>query len=158
MQKHVSLQFWMKNYVLWISNVQAGRRRQKFTFWLTFFLRYMLPLFFSGLLLYLIEMKKRTRRHVACKRDNIHFLRYVLISPDVRGSPFVYFFSKLYVTFILQWIAFVFGRDKEERTNRHVALVFNRVIIFNWLWFCILRKVIYLLPAVWQCFYRMVTL
>ena len=23
-------------------------------------------------------------------------------------------FSKLYVTFILQWIAFVFGRDKEE--------------------------------------------
>ena len=23
-------------------------------------------------------------------------------------------FSKLYVTFILQWIAFVFGRDEEE--------------------------------------------
>ena len=23
-------------------------------------------------------------------------------------------FSKLYVTFILQWIAFIFGRDKEE--------------------------------------------
>ena len=23
-------------------------------------------------------------------------------------------FSKLYVTFILQWIAFVFGKDKEE--------------------------------------------
>ena len=24
------------------------------------------------------------------------------------------FFSKLYVTFILQWIAVIFGRDKEE--------------------------------------------
>ena len=23
-------------------------------------------------------------------------------------------FSKLYVTFILQWIAFIFGRDEEE--------------------------------------------
>ena len=26
----------------------------------------------------------------------------------------VNFFSKLYVTFILQWIAFIFGRDEEE--------------------------------------------
>ena len=24
------------------------------------------------------------------------------------------FFSKLYVTFILRWIAFIFGRDEEE--------------------------------------------
>ena len=24
------------------------------------------------------------------------------------------FFSKLYVTFILKWIAFIFGRDEEE--------------------------------------------
>ena len=27
---------------------------------------------------------------------------------------FVNLFSKLYVTFILQWIAFIFGRDEEE--------------------------------------------
>ena len=26
----------------------------------------------------------------------------------------VNFFTKLYVTFILQWIAFIFGRDEEE--------------------------------------------
>ena len=26
----------------------------------------------------------------------------------------VNFFSKLYVTFILQWTAFIFGRDEEE--------------------------------------------
>ena len=26
----------------------------------------------------------------------------------------VNFYSKLYVTFILQWIAFMFGRDEEE--------------------------------------------
>ena len=33
----------------------------------------------------------------------------------VPGLPFGYtFFSKLYVTFILQWIAFIFGRDEEE--------------------------------------------
>ena len=35
-----------------------------------------------------------------------------------RASSEVYLlvnlFSKLYVTFILQWIAFIFGRDEEE--------------------------------------------
>ena len=25
---------------------------------------------------------KRTSRHVACKRDNSHFIRYVVISPE----------------------------------------------------------------------------
>ena len=57
-------------------------------FWLTFFQSCMLPLFFSGLLSYLVGMKRRTRRCVTCKRDNSHFLRYVLISPDIRGLPF----------------------------------------------------------------------
>ena len=39
-----------------------------------------------------------------------------VISPDIRGLPFnfFFFFSKLYVTFILQLIAFIFGRDEEE--------------------------------------------
>ena len=34
------------------------------------FQSYMLPLFFSGLLSYLVGMKWRTSRRVACKRDN----------------------------------------------------------------------------------------
>ena len=63
---------------------RAGiRRHPRFTFWLTIFPSYMLPLFFSGLLSYLVGMKRRTSRPV-------------------------------YVIFILQWIAFIFGRDKEE--------------------------------------------
>ena len=31
-----------------------------------------------------------------------------------RASSQVNLFSKLYVTFILQWIASIFGRDEEE--------------------------------------------
>ena len=34
-----------------------------------FFQSYMLPLFFSGLLSYLVGIKRRTRRHVVCKRQ-----------------------------------------------------------------------------------------
>ena len=41
-------------------------------------------------------------------------LTFFIIFPDVRGLPFVNLISKLYVTFVLQRIAFVFGRDKEE--------------------------------------------
>ena len=37
------------------------------------FSKFMLPLFFSGLLSYLVKMKKRTSRRVLCKRDNSHF-------------------------------------------------------------------------------------
>ena len=58
-------------------------------FWLTFFQSYMLPLFFGGLLSYLVGMEKRTSRCVTCKKDNSDFLCYVLISPDVQGLPFV---------------------------------------------------------------------
>ena len=61
----------------------------RFTFWLTlFFQSSMLPLFFSGLLSYLVVIKRRTSRHVACKGDNSHTFRYVLISLDDRGLPF----------------------------------------------------------------------
>ena len=74
----------------------------------------MLPFFLIGLLSYLVEIKMRTSRRVVCKRDNSHFLRYVLTSLDIRVLPFGNLFSKLYVTFILQWIDFIFGRDKEE--------------------------------------------
>ena len=51
---------------------------------------------------------------VTCKRDNSHFVCYVLISLMSEVYLFVNLFSKLYVTFILHWIAFIFGRDKEE--------------------------------------------
>ena len=50
--------------------------------------------------------------HVACKRDDSHFLCYVLISLEV--YLLVNLSSNLYATFILQWTAFIFGRDKEE--------------------------------------------
>ena len=77
----------------------------------------MLPLFFSGLLSYLVGMKTKTSRCVTCKRNNSHFVRYVLISPNVRTIQ-VYLlvnpFSKLYVTFILQRIAFTFGKDEKD--------------------------------------------
>ena len=52
-----------------------------------FFQSYMLPLFFGGLLSYLVRVK-RTNRHVTYKRDNSYFLCYVLISFDVPGLPF----------------------------------------------------------------------
>ena len=42
----------------------------------------MLPVFFSGLLSYLVGMKRRISRCLACKRDNSHFLHYVLISTE----------------------------------------------------------------------------
>ena len=49
-----------------------------------FFQSYMLPLFFTGLLSYLVGIKRGTSGSVGCKRDNSHLLRYVvLISPDV---------------------------------------------------------------------------
>ena len=60
-----------------------------FFFFFFFFLQnYMLPLFFSGLLSFLVGMKRRTSRRVACNRDKSHCLHYILISPDVRGLPF----------------------------------------------------------------------
>ena len=52
---------------LWAS---CFRRRPRFTFWLIFFQRYMLPFFFSGLLSYLVGLKRRNSRRAACKREN----------------------------------------------------------------------------------------
>ena len=48
-----------------------------------------------------------------CAREITHFLCYVL-SFASKVYLLVNLFSKLYVTFTLQWIAFIFGRDKEE--------------------------------------------
>ena len=65
-------------------------RRPRCSFWLTlFFQSDILPLFFSGLLSYLVGIKKRISRLVTSKRDNFHFLRYVLISPEaeILGRP-----------------------------------------------------------------------
>ena len=80
--------FFLKNPSFKI--VMSGRvgvgRHPRFTFWLTFWLTVfqscMLPLFFSGLLSYLVGMRRMTSRCVTCKRDNSHFVLYVLISPD----------------------------------------------------------------------------
>ena len=48
-------------------------------------------------------------------RETTHYLLYVLISPDKsKIYCLVNLYSKLYVTFILKWIAFIFGRDEEE--------------------------------------------
>ena len=49
----------------------------RLTFLSTFFQSYILPLFFSGLLSYLVGMKRRTSRCFPCKRDNSHFLHYL---------------------------------------------------------------------------------
>ena len=92
-------------------------RRPRFTFWLTFFQSCMLPLFFSGLLSYLVGMKRWTSRCVTCKRDNYHFVCYVLtfVSPLLSEVYLlVNLFTKLYITFILNRIAFIFGRDEDE--------------------------------------------
>ena len=76
----------LTSFVMYLSPLTSGRPR--FTFWLTFFQSCMLPLFFSGLLSYLVGMKRTTSRCVTCKKDNPHFVHYVLISPVVRGLPF----------------------------------------------------------------------
>ena len=73
----------------------------------------MLSLVFNGLLSYLVGMKRITNKRVTCKRNNSYFLRYILISSDVRDIPLV-IFSKLYVTLIFQLIAIIFGRNEEE--------------------------------------------
>ena len=42
---------------------------------------------------YLVEMKRRTCRRVACKRDDVHFFRYVVIFPESEIFFFFFFFS-----------------------------------------------------------------
>ena len=52
-----------KNLSFKIAGWRAGVGcRPRLTFWSTFFQSYMLPLFFNGLLSYLVEMKRMTRR------------------------------------------------------------------------------------------------
>ena len=99
-------------FIMYLSPLISGCPRV--TVWLTIFQSCMLPLFFSGLLSYMVGMKRTTSRCVTCKRDNFHLVRYVLISPDFRGLPLVNRFTKLYITFILNRIAFIFGRDEDE--------------------------------------------
>ena len=67
---------------------QEGGRRPRFrTFWLTFFQSYLLLLFFSGLLSYLVKMKRRTSRHVHARETLTFFVMYL--------SPLT---SKVYLT------------------------------------------------------------
>ena len=68
-ERQLSL-FSLCTYLLW-SN-------PRFTFWFIFFQSDMLPLFFSGLLSYLIGMKRRTSRFVTCKRQlSLFFVMYL---------------------------------------------------------------------------------
>ena len=73
----------------------------------------MIPLFFSGLLSYLVGMKRRTRG-VSRARKTILTLFVMYLSPLTSQ---VYLLANLftkYITFILKWIAFIFGRDEDE--------------------------------------------
>ena len=50
-----------------------------------------------------------------CERETtLTFSVLYLTSLTSEVYLLVNLFSKLYVTFTLQWIAFIFGRDKEE--------------------------------------------
>ena len=73
-------------------------------------------LFFTGLLSYLVEMKMRTSRRVVCKRDNSHFLRYVLISLDIRGLPFQSCMLPLFFSGLLSYLIRI-----KKRTSRRVG-------------------------------------
>ena len=101
MLKWPFLDWFLKKSILSNSIVRAGsgiRRRPGFTFWLTLFQSYMLPLFFSKLFLYLVWLERRISRHVTCKRDNSPFLRYVLVSQRCqRFTIWLTFLKNLYV-------------------------------------------------------------
>ena len=82
----------------------------RFTFWFNLFPKLYVT-FFSGLLSYLVGMKRETSKHVTCKRNNSYFLPYILISPDVRDLPFGYHFFKV----VRLLCSSVYGfRDEEE--------------------------------------------
>ena len=52
---------------------------------------------------------------MSCARQTSLTLFVMYLSPlTLEVYLLVNLFSKLYVTFVLQWIAFIFGRDKEE--------------------------------------------
>ena len=71
----------------------------RFTCWLTFFQSCMLPLLFNGLLSYLVGIKRRTSRHVGCKRDNSHFIMYLslLMSKSCAGHNSYTFWDNLII-------------------------------------------------------------
>ena len=91
----------------------------RFTFWLTFLQSYISPLFLIGLLSYLVEMKMRTNRHVVCKRDNSHFLRYVLISLEIRAFWLTFFQSCMLPLLFSGLLSCLVGIKR--RTSRHVG-------------------------------------
>ena len=82
----------------------VGLLRARFTFWLMFSQSDILPLLFNGVLSYSIGMKGRTSRRVTCKRDNSHFLRYVLISPEAEILLFRGINLKLNIVYNKIWI------------------------------------------------------
>ena len=70
-KRRTSMQFACKrDNSLFLRYVLISLDVQCLHFWLTFFQSCMFSLFFSGLLSYSVGIKRRTSRHVACKRDN----------------------------------------------------------------------------------------
>ena len=48
-------------------------------------------------------------------RETTHTLFVMYLSPPTSEIYLlVNFFTKLYITFILNWVAFIFGRDEDE--------------------------------------------
>ena len=60
---------------------------------------------------YLVGMKKRTSRHVTCKRDNCHFICYVVISPE---AEIVLKLVHSITSVPLRHILIMFDRNEEE--------------------------------------------
>ena len=103
-------------------------RRPRFTFRLTFLQSYMLPLFFNGLLLYLVGMKRRTsssERLVQEKQLSLSSL--CTYFPWLSMFSFWLTFFESYVTFILQFFAFIFGRNiqRAEVTLPKLSIIWD---------------------------------
>ena len=74
----------------------------------------MLPLLFSELLSYLVGMKRKTSKCVTSRETTLSFFVMYLSLLSSEVYLLVNLLLKLYVIFILQWIVFIFVRNKEE--------------------------------------------
>ena len=85
-----------------------------------FFQSYMSPLFFIGLLSYLVETKSRTSRHMVCKRDNSHISIMYLstLTSKVYLLVNLFFQSDILPLFFSGLLSYLVGIKK--RTSRQV--------------------------------------
>ena len=121
----------------WAGVWRAGfGRRPRLAFWLTFFQSSMLLLFYSGLPSYLVGIKRRTSRHVTCKKVNSHFLRYVNLTSKV--YLLVNFFFSFWVTLLQSYMLLLFFSGLlsylvgiKMRTSRRVACKSETTLTFS---------------------------